>query len=200
VIAACFGLAAIAGGALALAVGAELVVVGGACFLAALGYSGGPKPYGSAALGEVFVFLFFGLVATAGSAYVQTERLETVAVVASVPVGLLAAAILMANNLRDVPTDDRAGKRTLAVVLGAPRARRAFRALVLVSFLAVPLVALVAHSPWPLLGLGALPAARRPLALAGSDSAVRLIGALVTTARLEFVLGLLLAAGLWLAR
>ncbi|HEX2235413.1 MAG TPA: 1,4-dihydroxy-2-naphthoate polyprenyltransferase [Actinomycetota bacterium] len=200
VVAACFAVAALAGGALAIAVGPELLAVGAACFLAALGYSGGPRPYGSAALGELLVFVFFGLVATAGSAYVQTERLEAVAVAAALPVGLLAAAILLVNNVRDLPTDRRAGKRTLAVVLGAPAARRAFGALVLASFPGVALVALAAHSAWPLLALAALPAARPPLALAGADDPAKLVGALVGTARLEAVLGLLLAAGLWLAR
>ncbi|MGH2820970.1 MAG: 1,4-dihydroxy-2-naphthoate polyprenyltransferase [Actinomycetota bacterium] len=128
-----FGVAALAGVALAVFVGLELLVVGVLCFLAALGYSGGPFPYGARALGEVFVFVFFGLVATVGSAYVQVERIPVEAVLAAAPVGLLASAILVVNNLRDVETDRTSGKITLAVKLGPARTRWLFAALVAIA-------------------------------------------------------------------
>ena len=95
-----------------------MIVVGAVSFLAAVGYSGGSRPYASSGLGEVAVFVFFGLVATVGSAYVQAEAVPPLAVLAAVPVGMLAMAILVANNLRDIETDTAAGKRTLPVRLG----------------------------------------------------------------------------------
>jgi 1,4-dihydroxy-2-naphthoate octaprenyltransferase len=199
-IAASLFVAAAAGGSLALAVGPELLFVGAACIVAALAYSGGPRPYGSAALGEVFVFVFFGVVATVGSAYVQTGELEPAALAAALPIGFLASAMLVANNLRDIASDRRAGKHTLAVVLGAGRTRALFGALVTAAFAGVGLVALVSRSPWPLLGALALPAAVAPLRLMRAADPAALIGALVATARLELVLGGLLATGLWLAR
>ncbi len=104
-----------AGLALVAAVGPELLVVGAASFAAGYLYTGGPRPYGYAGLGEVFVFVFFGVVATVGSAYVQTGEVAGLALAASVPVGLLATALLVVNNLRDIPTDAASGKRTLAV-------------------------------------------------------------------------------------
>jgi 1,4-dihydroxy-2-naphthoate octaprenyltransferase len=192
--------AGVAGLALAAAAGWFLVAVGLACFAAALGYSGGRRPYGSAALGEVFVFVFFGVVATAGSAFVQTEELSWTALVASIPVGVLAAAILVANNLRDLGSDERTGKRTLAVMLGAGRTRALFRLLMGGAGVGVVGVAVVAGSFWPLVALAAAPAARRPLRLIRSSAGPELIGALVATARLELVGGGLLTAGLWAAR
>ena len=139
-IALALAVAAAAGLALTVAVGPELLLVGVASIAAALAYSGGPRPYASAGLGELFVFVFFGLVATVGSAYVQIERVTAVAVVAAVPVGMLATAILVVNNLRDVETDAAAGKRTLAVKLGPRRTRMLFSGLVLgVTLWTVPL-------------------------------------------------------------
>jgi 1,4-dihydroxy-2-naphthoate octaprenyltransferase len=123
--------AVVAGVALSVAVGPELLLVGAAAIVAALAYSGGPRPYASAGLGEVFVFLFFGVVATTGTAYVQAEEITALAVVASIPVGLLATAILVVNNLRDIETDAAAGKRTLAVRLGPRGTRRLFTGLIL---------------------------------------------------------------------
>ena len=117
---------AVAGGfglALALAAGWPLLVVGAAAIAAGWFYTGGPRPYGYAGLGEAFVFVFFGVVATAGSTYVQIESLNWLALAASVPVGLLATALLVVNNLRDIPGDTAAGKRTLAVRLGDRRTR-----------------------------------------------------------------------------
>ncbi|MCX7619727.1 MAG: 1,4-dihydroxy-2-naphthoate polyprenyltransferase, partial [Acidimicrobiales bacterium] len=113
-----FGVAGLAGLGLAAAVGWWLILVGLACFAAGWFYTGGPKPYGYAGLGEVFVFVFFGVVATVGSAYVQVERVTALSLAASLPVGCLATALLVVNNLRDIPSDRRAGKRTLAVKMG----------------------------------------------------------------------------------
>lgn len=123
--------AAAAGLALTLVVGAELLWVGAASILAALAYSGGPRPYASAGLGEVFVFVFFGPVATIGTTYVQSEAITPASELISIPVGMLAAAILVVNNLRDLETDAAAGKRTLAVRLGARGSRHLFAALVI---------------------------------------------------------------------
>ena len=118
-----FGLAVLAGSYLIATAGWELLLVGAASILAGVLYTGGPRPYGYEGLGEVFVFLFFGVVAVAGSYYAQVERLEWEALVLAVPVGLLASAILVVNNVRDLETDRRAGKRTLAVRLGRERTR-----------------------------------------------------------------------------
>ena len=125
-----FAVAAAAGLALAVAVSWWLVPVGAACIAAGWLYTGGPRPYGYAGLGEVFVFVFFGLVATAGTAYVQEARLTAPMVMAGVPVGLLASALLVVNNLRDIPTDAMAGKRTLAVRLGDRATRWLYLAIV----------------------------------------------------------------------
>jgi len=196
-IAVALGVAAVAGLGLAAAAGWELLVVGALAFVAALGYSGGPRPYASAGLGEVFVFVFFGLVATVGSAYVQVERITAEALLAAIPVGLLASAILMVNNLRDIGTDRLAGKRTLAVRLGATRSRAAFWLLIAGAFAMPGVIAAVTGSLWALLALGAvvlLPALRhhvRP----GATSA-DLIAALGATGRLELVVAVLLAVGL----
>jgi 1,4-dihydroxy-2-naphthoate octaprenyltransferase len=199
-IAGALGAASVAGLALAAVAHWGLLAVGVCCIGAALGYSGGPRPFGSAALGEAFVFVFFGLVATVGSAYVQIEAVTRPAIAASIPVGLLAAAMLVANNLRDIATDQRAGKRTLAVRLGRARTLSFFRVLIATAFAGVVAVAVVARSAWPLVALAALPAARRPLRRITSSERSGLIDALVTTARLEITAGVLLAAGLWAAR
>src|SRR5207302_8000043 len=118
-----FFLAGVAGLALAAVTSWWLVAVGAACIAAAWFYTGGPKPYGSSGLGEVFVFLCFGVVAVAGTAYVQMNALSWVGLAASVPAGLLACALLMVNNLRDIGTDTVAGKRTLSIMLGDARSR-----------------------------------------------------------------------------
>src|SRR5829696_1323928 len=132
-----FAVAVAAGLYLASVAGWELLVVGVASILAGVLYTGGPRPYGYEGLGELFVFLFFGVVAVVGSYFVQTEELRWEAFALSVPVGLLAAAILVVNNVRDIDTDRRAGKRTLAVRLGRMGGRRLFAAIIGASFSAV---------------------------------------------------------------
>ena len=140
-----FGVAVAAGLYLAAVAGWELLVVGAASILAGVLYTGGPRPYGYEGLGELFVFLFFGIVAVAGSYFVQAEELRWEAVALGVPVGLLAAAILVVNNVRDIDTDRRAGKRTLAVKLGRERARTLFVAMVALAFV-VPIALVPALS------------------------------------------------------
>jgi 1,4-dihydroxy-2-naphthoate octaprenyltransferase len=191
-----FAVAAVAGLALAWAVTWWLIPVGAACFLAGWFYTGGPRPYGYAGLGEVFVFVFFGLVATTGSAYVHVEGVTWLAVGASIPVGALATALLVVNNLRDIPTDTASGKRTLAVRLGDQDTRMLY--LVLLS--AVPIgAALLLAVVRPLvlasvlglaLGIPAAQAVRR--GARGRD----LIPVLVRTGQVQLAYGLLLAAGL----
>jgi 1,4-dihydroxy-2-naphthoate octaprenyltransferase len=152
------------------------------------------------------VFVFFGLMATAGSAYVQAEAVPAAAWWASVPIGLLAVAILVANNLRDIPTDAVADKRTLAVRLGDARTRVLYRACVVAAFGAVVLgVVLDAFDdgsglpPWCLLALGAAVVAARPFERIGRAAGRELVPVLVGTARLQVVFGALLAIGLWIA-
>ena len=155
-----FAIAVLAGAYLIAVAGWELLAVGAASILAGVLYTGGPRPYGYEGLGELFVFLFFGVVAVVGSYFAQTEELRWEALALSVPVGLLAAAILLVNNLRDIDTDRRAGKRTLAVRLGRERTRVLFLAVVALAF-AAPLVIWLAGglSAWILLALLAAPLA-----------------------------------------
>lgn len=188
-----------AGLLLAKFVGFELLVVGVLCIAAALGYSGGPRPYASAGLGEIFVFVFFGLVATLGSAYVQTERITLVMVIAAVQVGLLAAAILVVNNLRDERSDAAAGKNTLAVRLGTTRTRTLYLSLLLGSYPPLVLIGGLVDSPWSLLPFVTLPMTRPLIKAVSNPNPQALIAALTGTARLQFVFGLLLAAGIWLS-
>jgi 1,4-dihydroxy-2-naphthoate octaprenyltransferase len=191
-----FAVAAVAGLALAVAVDLRLLVVGAACIAAGALYTGGPKPYGYAGFGELAVLVFFGFVATAGSAYVQLERLTGLAVLASLPVGLLACALLVANNLRDVDTDARSGKLTLAVRLGPARTRVLYQACVAGALAGVAAIG-VARPP-ALVALAGAPLALAPVRLvAQRRDASGLIAALVATARLQLVTCALLAAGLW---
>ena len=194
-----FGVAVAAGLYLAAVAGWELLVVGAAAILAGVLYTGGPRPYGYEGLGEVFVFLFFGIVAVAGSYFVQTEDLRWEAFALAVPVGLLAAAILVVNNVRDIDTDRRAGKRTLAVRLGRRRARRLFTAMVLGAFVAPPLL-VWALSPWLLLALATLPLAP-PLVRTVSTrtDGPALNGALAGAGRLLAAFSVLLAGGVLLS-
>jgi 1,4-dihydroxy-2-naphthoate octaprenyltransferase len=191
--------AALAGLALALATTLWLVVVGFACFAALLAYSGGPRPYASAGLGEVFVFVFFGLVATIGSAYVQAERITAIAVAAAIPVGLLAVAILVVNNLRDIPTDSVAGKNTLAVRLGESRTRRLFTFLSIATLVTVFVTSVVAESLWPLLGLVCSLPLEKARRIVDRKHASELIPALGATSGAQIVLGAGLAVGMWIS-
>ncbi|RMH75570.1 MAG: 1,4-dihydroxy-2-naphthoate polyprenyltransferase [Actinomyces sp.] len=191
-----FTVAAVAGLVLAALVGWELLAVGAAALLAAWGYTGGPFPYGYHGLGEVFVFVFFGLVATAGTTYVQVEELTALSLVSGVAVGLWAVALLVVNNLRDIPGDTAAGKRTLAVRLGDGPTRVLY-VVVLVGGFAVATVGagLEGRAGWTALaGLPvALPALRDVVAGARGPE---LIGVLATTARAQLVGGLAYALGL----
>ena len=183
-----FGVAGVAGLVLALATTPWLLVVGAACFAAGWFYSAGPRPYGYAGFGEIFVFVFFGLVAVIGTAYLSLGRITALAVVAAVPVGLLATALLVVNNLRDIDTDRRAGKNTLAVRIGAVVTRwlyttcvmSAFALVVVIAFWRpVALVALLAVVP-------ALPPVRRVL---GGAEGRDLITALAGTGMLQLAFG-----------
>jgi 1,4-dihydroxy-2-naphthoate octaprenyltransferase len=192
-----FGVAAVAGLALAIAVDIRLLLVGAAAFAAGWLYTGGPKPYGYHALGEVSVFLFFGLVATAGSAYVQSERLTALAIGVGVPVGFLATALLVVNNLRDIPSDTAAGKRTLAVRLGDRRTRVFYVALLVAAVVAIPFIAGLGSRPAAVLALVAIPFAQRPVTqVLGGASGPALIPVLGATGRVQLIFGVLLAAGL----
>ena len=162
------GLGAVFGLALAATTTWWLLLVGVAAIGAAWTYTGGPSPYGYRALGEVSVFVFFGLVAVLGTAYVQTEELSGLAWAAAVGVGSLACAILVANNLRDIPTDTEAGKRTLAVLLGDAGTRRLFSLLVLIAM--VCLVAASTSTLWALLGLLFVPLAVRARQIVASGA------------------------------
>jgi 1,4-dihydroxy-2-naphthoate octaprenyltransferase len=194
--AAAFAVAAAAGLALAVAVDLRLLLVGVAAIAAAVLYTGGPRPYGYSGLGELAVLVFFGVVATCGSAYVQLERVPGAAVAASLVVGLGAVAILLANNVRDIDGDRLAGKRTLAVRLGRARARDLFTAVVAGMFVAAGLLGLA--RPPVLVTLAAAPLAVAPVRLVRTrDDGPGLIAALGATARLQLAVSLLLAAGLW---
>ena len=189
------GVAAVAGLALAVAVGPELLVVGACSLAAGYLYTGGPKPYGYLGLGEVFVFVFFGLVATVGSAYVHLERVSGLSVTAAIPVGLLATALLVVNNLRDIPTDIVAGKVTLAVRLGDRDTRSLYAALLIGAFVMVAVVALLRVGA--LAALLAIPLAVVPVrAVLGGASGPRLIPVLGATGKVQLAVGVLLAGGL----
>jgi 1,4-dihydroxy-2-naphthoate octaprenyltransferase len=198
--------AAVAGLALAVATSLWLIPIGAAAMLALWLYSGGPRPYGALGLGEVMVFVFFGLMATAGTAYVQAERIPAAAWWSAAAIGFLAVAILEANNLRDISTDGVAGKRTLAVRLGHRRARAMYRALVVAAFATIVLGVVVGIvdagyglSQWALLALAAWPLAIGPVEAVGSAEGRALVPVLAGTAQLQLAFGALLALGLWLA-
>jgi 1,4-dihydroxy-2-naphthoate polyprenyltransferase len=203
----CLGLAAGSGLALALATTPGLIlVVGTLALLAALLYSGGPRPYAGLGLGELMVFLFFGLMATCGSAYVMVETVPAAAWWGGVVMGLLAVAVLVANNLRDIPTDEAGGKRTLAVRLGDRRTRTWYRACVVGAFVTI-VVGVVAFiiddsvglTQWGLIGLIAWPLAIRPLDRVRAATGRDLIPVLTGTAALHAACGVLLALGLALS-
>ena len=193
-----FGLAVACGAYLVAVAGPELLAVGGASILAGVLYTGGPRPYGYEGLGELFVFLFFGIVAVVGSYFVQVQELPWEAFVCAVPVGLLASAILLVNNVRDLETDRRAGKRTLAVRIGRPRARALYKAMLAGAFLSAPLPwVLGSMSAWLLLSWAALPLAvglARTLDTRTDGPALN--AALARTGALQLVFCVLLAAGI----
>lgn len=190
-----FGVAAVFGLALAVAVDLRLLLVGAAAIAAAALYTGGPRPYGYSGLGELAVLVFFGFVATAGSAYVQAERVPAAAWWGAVAVGLLACAILLANNIRDIDTDRAAGKRTLPVLVGAPASRGLYAGCIVGAFLAS--VAVGVLYPTALVVLAALPLAVRPIRLVATRrDPPSLVAALIDTARLEVVVAVLLSLGL----
>jgi 1,4-dihydroxy-2-naphthoate octaprenyltransferase len=196
-----FGLAVLVGVYLIVTAGWQILAIGAASILAGVLYTGGPRPYGYEGLGELFVFLFFGVVAVVGSYFVQVEDLRWEAFALAVPVGLLAAAILVVNNVRDIETDRRAGKRTLAVRLGRLAARRLYAAMLAVAFVA-PVVIWIAGglSAWLLLSLAALPLAPPLVRTVGTRTdGPALNGALAGTGRLLGIFSVLLAAGVLLS-
>jgi 1,4-dihydroxy-2-naphthoate octaprenyltransferase len=198
------GVAAIAGLALALATQPLLILgVGALALVAAVLYSGGPHPYAGLGLGEVMVFLFFGLMATAGTAFVMVETVPSSAWWGGATLGFLAVAILVANNLRDIPTDEASGKRTLAVRLGDGATRRLYRATVIAAFATIAIGVLVeiaaegAGLPqWALFGLGAWVLAIRPMEAVGTATGRDLVPVLTGTAATHAACGLLMALGL----
>ena len=191
----CFLAAGVAGLALAAVTSWWLLAVGAACIAAAWFYTGGPKPYGYSGLGEVFVFLCFGVVAVAGTAYVQMKALSWLGLAASVPAGLLACALLMVNNLRDIGTDTVAGKRTLAVMLGDARSRVGYVLTLLVPFGIAALLAF--FRPYTLLTVLTLPLARLPVrSVRAGASGPALIRALGQTGRLQLAFGIAFTIGL----
>jgi 1,4-dihydroxy-2-naphthoate octaprenyltransferase len=196
-----FAVAVLAGIYLTAVAGPLILAVGVASILAGILYTGGPRPYGYEGLGEVFVFLFFGLVAVNGSYYVQLERLDWLPFGLSLAVGFLATAILVVNNVRDVDTDQRAGKTTLAVRLGRERSRRLYVVLVAAAFVVIPPTLLAADGPaWGLLALLAAPLARRPVhAVTTRTDGPSLNAALAATGALLAAFSALLAAGLLIA-
>jgi len=192
-----FGVAAAAGLALTMAVGPELIGVGLASILAGWFYTGGKNPYGYMGLGELFVFVFFGLVATVGSAYIQPGGWSGMAWLVAVAVGCLSTALLVTNNLRDIPTDSATGKITLAVRLGDARTRWLFVAFLVLPFVVAALVAI--DRPWALLALAALPLAVRAGQPVHAGAMGRdLIPVLEATGKTQLVYGILLTAGLWI--
>ncbi len=193
-----FGIAAVVGGVLSLVVNPWLLLVGVVAIAAAATYTGGPKPYGYIGLGEVMVLVFFGFVATVGSAYVQHESVPATAWFGALAVGLPACAILLANNVRDVDTDRLTGKRTLAVRMGPGRARLMYVLCIVGALVAV--IACGVLEPPALIALVAAPLAIRPVQLVRNNhDAPSLVAALIGTVRFQLVLAVLLAVGLWIA-
>ncbi len=193
-----FAVAVACGIYLATVAGPVIILIGILSIAAGVLYTGGPRPYGYAGLGEVFVFLFFGLVAVNGSYYVQVEHLDALPLGLSIAIGFLATAILVVNNVRDLETDRRANKMTLAVRMGRTNAVMLYRMLVLGAFLVLP-VALAGGeaSALPLIGLLALPLAIKPMrAMSNRTDGPALNGALAGTGALLGVYSLLVTAGL----
>lgn len=195
-----FGLAMLAG--LALIIISQswwLILVGLGCVLAAWGYTGGKNPYGYMGLGDLFVFVFFGLVATLGTTYTQAAQISLPAVVGAIGTGLIASALLMANNVRDIPTDTKAGKKTLAVRLGDRHARESY---VLMLAIAILLVLVLAPTrPWMLVVLLVIPACLMPAWLMINGRRRKsLIPVLQQTGLINLAYSVLFAVGLFLSR
>jgi 1,4-dihydroxy-2-naphthoate octaprenyltransferase len=184
-----FGVAGVVGLALSIAIDARLLVVGAGCLLAGWLYTGGPRPYGYLGLGEVFVFVFFGLVATIGTVYLETSRVTALAVLMACAMGFFATAILVLNNLRDIDTDAAAGKRTLATRIGRDRTRVLLAVVVGAAFVC----SIVAQAWLPFLAV--VPAAVAVRIAWSSSSAPALVRALKLMAATELVFALLFALG-----
>ena len=197
-----FGVAVVAGVYLVIVAGWELLVVGAASILAGVLYTGGPRPYGYEGLGEVFVFLFFGIVAVAGSFFVQVKHLNWEAFALAVPVGLLAAAILVVNNYRDIDSDRRANKRTLAVRLGRGGTRTMFAVIVYLAYLLATVTWIFGPlKPWVLLSWLTLPLAADVVrTVRNRTDGPSLNQALAHTGMLQLAFCVLLSAGLLLSR
>ncbi len=197
-----FGVAVLAGVYLIVVAGWQLLLVGAASILAGVLYTGGPRPYGYEGLGELFVFLFFGIVAVAGSFFVQVRHLDWEAFALAVPVGLIAAGLLVVNNVRDIDTDRRAGKRTLAVRLGRARTRVLFAVIIFLAYLLTPVTWIFGPlTAWLLLPWLTLPLAARVVAIVRQRvDGASLNGALARTGMLQLIFCALLAAGLLLSR
>jgi 1,4-dihydroxy-2-naphthoate polyprenyltransferase len=194
-----FGLAVLCGIYLIVVAGPVLLLIGAASILAGVLYTGGPRPYGYEGLGELFVFLFFGIVAVTGSYYVQVQELPWQAFALAVPVGLIASAILVVNNVRDLETDRRAGKRTLAVRLGRARTRTLYAAMLAAAYLSLVVVAL-GLTAWVVLPLATIPlAVRLARTVRTRTDGPSLNGALAGTGALQLAFCVLLCAGVLLS-
>jgi 1,4-dihydroxy-2-naphthoate polyprenyltransferase len=198
-----FGVAVLCGIYLVTVAGWQLLLVGAASILAGVLYTGGPRPYGYEGLGEVFVFLFFGIVAVTGTFYAQVKghHLPWEAFALAVPVGLLAAAVLVVNNVRDLDTDRRAGKRTLAVRLGRERTRALYAGMVYLAYLTAPITWLFGpFKAWLLLPWLSIPLAAPLVRLVRNRAdGPSLNEALAGTGRLQFAFCVLLGIGLLLS-
>jgi 1,4-dihydroxy-2-naphthoate octaprenyltransferase len=195
-----FAVGAVAGLVLAATTSWWLIAVGGVCIVAAWLYTGGSKPYGYRALGEVSVFVFFGLVAVLGTVYIQTEEIDANAVWAACGIGSLACAILVANNLRDIPTDRETGKRTLAVVMGDQGSRDLFASLHAMAYAFLVVIARFL-TPWALVAFLAVPlSVRAVLVVRRGAVGPALISALRDTGLAELVFAIGLFAGLLIYR
>ena len=193
-----FGLAALVGTVLSLATDWRLLIAGAACLLAGWLYTGGPRPYGYLGLGELFVFVFFGLVATVGTVYVESLRITPLAILFGCSMGFLASAILVLNNLRDIETDEAAGKRTLATLIGRQRTRYLLAVLTAAAF-AIPIVVFMTHlAPVTVMAVHfAIPIAALPVRTAfATTSPPVLVAALKRMAVAELAFALLLTMGL----
>jgi 1,4-dihydroxy-2-naphthoate polyprenyltransferase len=194
-----FAVAAVAGIALSLQVDAWLIALGFSAIAAAWFYTGGPKPYGYNGLGEVICFIFFGFVGTLGSTYVQHGSFTLVSALASLAVGSLTTALLVVNNLRDIPGDAASGKRTLAVKMGDGATRQLY--LGLLAAAAVATLAIIPLRPWVLVAFIAVVVAIRPVQIVRSGATGRaLVPALIDTGRLELAFGILFAASVGAVR